>query len=59
MLVYRSLPITGTQSERVELPCPRAPGTYDYEIWLMGSGFGGEYDADKPEQILPAKIVVE
>jgi len=57
--VYRSLPITGTQSERVELPCPLAPGTYDYEIWLMGSGFGVESGADEPEQILRAKIVVE
>jgi hypothetical protein len=56
---FRSLPITDIESERVQLPCALAPGTYDYEIWLMGSGFGGEFDADQPEQILRAKIVVE
>ncbi len=57
--VYRSQPITGTESERVELPCALAPGTYDYEIWVVGAGFGGQYDADGPQQILRAKIVVE
>jgi hypothetical protein len=56
--VYLSRPIIGMQSERVELPCPLAPGTYDYEIWLMGSGVGTEFNV-KPEQILRAKIVVE
>jgi hypothetical protein len=57
--VYRSLPITATQSERVRLPCSLAPGSYDYEIWLQGSGVGEEFDAGQPEQILRAKIVVE
>jgi hypothetical protein len=57
--VYRSLPITDTQSERVQLPCRLAPGTYDYEIWLRGSGFGEESDAARPDQILRARIVVE
>jgi len=57
---YRSLPITDEASERVELPCRLAPGSYDYEIWLMGSGFGDEIDdGGKPEQVLRAKIVVE
>ena len=40
-------------------PCALAPGSYDYEIWLMGVGFGGEYDSTTPQQILRAKIVVE
>jgi len=57
--VYRSLPITGMQSERVQLPCSLAPGSYAYEIWLTGSGFGEESAADEPEQILRATIVVE
>ena len=57
--VYRSLPITRTEPERVQLPCSLAKGTYDYEIWVVGSGFGGVFDANRPEQILRAKIVVE
>lgn len=57
--VYRSLPLTDEESERVQLPCPLAPGSYDYEIWLMGSGFGVDFGDGKPEQILRAKIVVE
>ena len=57
--VYRSLPITGMESERVELPCPLAPGTYDYEIWLVSAGLGVEVDDVEPQQILRAKIVVE
>jgi hypothetical protein len=57
--VYRSLPITVTESDHVELPCSLAPGSYDYEIWLLGVGFGTESDPDRPEQILRAKIVVE
>jgi hypothetical protein len=57
--VYRSLPLTDEESERVQLPCPLAPGSYDYEIWLIGTGFG-EFSADRePQQILRAKIVVE
>jgi hypothetical protein len=56
---YQSLPITGMQSERVQLPCALAPGSYDYEIWLTGSGFGAESDETRPAQILRAKILVE
>jgi len=56
--VYRSLPITGMESERVELPCALASGTYDYEIGLVGAGLGVEV-GDEPQQILRAKIVVE
>ena len=56
---YVSLPITGDTSERVQLPCPLAPGSYDYEIWLMGTGFGSEYDYGRPERALAGKIVVE
>jgi hypothetical protein len=58
--VYRSLPITGgATSERVELPCSLAPGSYDYEIWLVGSGFGQEFDLRAPQKILRARILVE
>ena len=57
--LYRSLPLTGMQSDRVQLPCALKPGSYDYEIWLMGAGFGGEWSGNEPERILRAKIVVE
>jgi len=56
---YQSPPITGMQSDRVELPCPLAPGSYDYEIWLSGAGFGEELDDVHPQQVLKAKLVVE
>jgi len=39
--VYRSQPLTNPETERVQLPCALTPGSYDYEIWLMGVGFGG------------------
>jgi hypothetical protein len=51
---YHSLPIGGMESERVQLPCALAPGSYAYEVWLMGAGFGAE-----PQQVLRATIVVE
>jgi len=57
--VYRSLPVTGMESDRVRLPCSLAPGSYDYEIWITGSGLGEEFDPGAPQQILRAKIVVE
>jgi hypothetical protein len=57
--VYRSLPITDDESERVQLPCPLAPGSYDYEIWLLGSGFGDEVESDAPQTVLRARIVVQ
>jgi hypothetical protein len=57
--VYRSLPVTNPESQRVQLPCPLTPGSYDYEVWLMGVGFGGEYDSGTPQRILRAKIIVE
>jgi len=56
---YQSLPITGMQTETVRLPCPLASGSYDYEIWLTGAGFGEAVDATKPQQVLRAKLVVE
>lgn len=43
----------------MQLPCPLVPGSYDYEIWLIGAGLGEVIDARRPEQILRAKIVVE
>jgi len=55
--VYRSLPLTDEESERVQLPCALAPGSYDYEIWLLGTELG--YEGQKPQQVLRAKIVVE
>lgn len=56
---YRSRAITREESERVELPCRLARGTYDYEIWLQGTGVGSESDDDAPSHVLRAKIVVE
>ena len=57
--VYRSLPLTGSETERVQLPCALAPGTYDYEIWLVGAGLAAEFDGSGPQRVLRAKIVVE
>jgi hypothetical protein len=54
---YRSLPIGGVERERLSLPCPLAPGSYDYEIWLVGSGF--EEVMGQPKKVLRATIVVE
>ena len=56
---YRSLPLTSYESERVELPCPLKPGTYDYEIWLMGAGEGGIASGDAGRTMLRGKIVVD
>jgi hypothetical protein len=55
---YRSLPLTDEESERVQLPCALASGSYDYEIWLVEAGFG-DFGDRKPEQVLRANIVVE
>jgi hypothetical protein len=55
---YQSLPLTTFASERVELPCPLRPGTYDYEVWILDAGFAKttpEGDARK----LRGRIVVE
>jgi hypothetical protein len=58
--IYRSLPISMEEdSERVQLPCALAPGTYPYEIWLFGAGFGKGFDLDGPEKRLTGRIVVE
>jgi hypothetical protein len=55
---YVSPPIDSFESPGVELPCPLQPGTYDYEIWIMGTGVGTT-DPGRPERKLPGKIVVE
>ena len=58
--VYQSHQLLSVQSEDVRLPCALAPGTYDYEIWLLGAGFGSEVNStNTPEQRLHGKIVVE
>ena len=43
----------------MQLPCPLAPGSYDYEIWLVEGGLAAEVAPGRPEQILRAQIVVE
>lgn len=56
---YRSPPLTGTVTERAQLPCTLAPGTYDYQVWLMGNGFGFEgAESVKPQKALRATLVV-
>jgi len=55
----RSQPIIDVESARVRLPCSLAPGSYDYEIWLVGEGLGTGSDDATPEQVLRAKIVVK
>lgn len=54
---YRSVPIAGMQGDQVSLPCALAPGRYDYEILLVGTGFGDE--APMRPTVLRATIVVE
>jgi hypothetical protein len=57
---YRSVPITNSMaSEQAKLPCSLAPGTYEYQVWLMGEGFGEEGMSADPQQVLHAKIVVK
>jgi hypothetical protein len=56
---YRSIPITAVQSAQLQLPCSLAPGSYDYEIWIEGTGLGAVSDAGKPERVLRARIVVD
>lgn len=56
---FRSPPLANGVSERAQLPCALAPGSYDYEIWLMGEGFGiSGGDVITPQQVLRAKLVV-
>jgi len=55
---YLSPPINSFESPGVELPCPLQPGTYSYEIWILGIGLGAT-DPGVPERRLPGKIVVE
>lgn len=55
---YRSLPIASFEPNRVELPCSLEAGTYDYEMWIMGKGFG-DFGAASAQRRLPGKIVVE
>ena len=57
---FRSPPISNSMaSETAKLPCSLAPGTYDYEVWLMGQGFGEEGFSAEPQQVLHARIVVK
>ena len=56
---FRSPPLANGVSERAQLPCALAPGSYEYEIWLMGEGFGiSGGDVITPQQVLRAKLVV-
>jgi len=56
--VYRSLPLTSFESETVRLPCPLEPGTYAYEVVVVGAGLG-EASATGPEHTLKGTIVVD
>jgi hypothetical protein len=55
---FQSLPIGGVESNHVQLPCSLAPGSYDYEIAIMGAGLGETFESS-PERKLPGTIVVE
>jgi hypothetical protein len=62
--VYRSNEVRMEESELVQLPCALAPGSYDYEIWLIDAGLDSGFDVDRfggvrPQKILRGKIVVE
>ncbi len=54
---FASLPIEDYEARDVRLPCELAPGTYEYEIWIFGAGFGHEVSA--PQSKLSGKIVVQ
>lgn len=47
--------------ENVVLPCPLAPGTYDYRIDLTsgGEGIGGRSMGANPQLTLPGTLIVE
>jgi hypothetical protein len=55
---FQSLPITDYESEKVVLPCALRPGSYPYEVRIMGAGLG-EADADELGRTLRGSIVVE
>jgi hypothetical protein len=55
---YRSRGITSFESVPVALPCPLAPGVYEYEVWMTEAGLG-QVEADPSGQKLRGKIVVE
>jgi hypothetical protein len=55
---FQSLPIANVEPNHVQLPCPLAPGSYDYEIAIMGAGLG-QTGETSPERKLPGTIVVE
>jgi hypothetical protein len=55
---FQSLPISSYEPNNVQLPCPLAPGSYDYEIAIMNSGLG-EADPTTAERKLLGTIVVE
>ena len=55
---YQSLPIRG-DNENVALPCPLAPGTYEYQVLLFDDAVGDGMGPDDPQLTLRASIVVE
>jgi hypothetical protein len=55
---FESLPIGTTEPDPVQLPCSLAPGSYDYEIAIMGSGLG-ETEETQPRRKLSGTIVVD
>jgi hypothetical protein len=56
---FRTPPITGVVSEQAKLPCALAPGSYAYQVWLMGAGFGAEGAGSAPQKVLHGKIIAE
>ena len=56
----QSIPITmGAAANDLEIPCPLAPGSYDYEVWLFSPGVGDPSGLDEPEARMQGRIVVE
>lgn len=56
---FRTQPITGVVTEQAKLPCALAPGSYDYQVWLMGEGFGDEGIGSAPQKVLHGKIIAQ
>ena len=55
---FQSLPISSFEPRHVELPCPLARGSYDYEIAITNTG-RAQTGEPRPERKLRGTIVVE
>ena len=55
---FRSLPIDSYEPRRVQLPCPLAPGRYDYEVVITNTNRGQTAESGAGRKLV-GTIVVE